>query len=1119
VLELARLIWQKIQRNRPESAPAFEYVSDPPYPHDVQMRVPDVSKATKVLLGFEAKTGLSEVLDEVIPWIRQEISLGPSLTAELAAPPKLKPRYSVVVPVYNEAANIGAFCAEAKAKLPPGYELLICYDFDEDNTLPALEALPAAAKPPVVRLVHNKLGRGVRFAIEAGMRAAEADIVLVTMADLSDDFSNVEEMIQPRKKGPMSSAPAATCAAAARSAGRSSRNSSAASAGLTLKWFAGMPTHDPTNSFKAYRREFLLRTPIESEEGFCLGLELTVKAHFGGGRVEEVPATWQDRTAGDSRFQLKKWLPLYLHWYIWAMREQWLTRRSPVFVLGFLAAGLAFALSVFVPWSGGYPGGDLDMSWAMVLHWAHIHHSQFGKDIAFTYGPLGFVALGYNAQTFGYLVLGWSLMGAAFFCGVLRLTRQVTKNTWFRGLWAIVMTAFVASSQDVQLFSLTTLLLLLYWFDGDMDFTPLTLLLGLALAVAGLMKFSTTLMTVGVLGVITIDQLRRRKIPWPLLIFAAGYMSLWAWSGQSFASLFPYWQTSMSVAGGYPQGEGISLPTETADVVYFILCALPLIVMAAFVVWRSPGGKMRFFAPAVGLALILGVIFKAGYVRHDTHELEGAAGLAMVALLVGTAAWKRMDHPFWMSVAATGVVAPLILTWCVFERWNSISLPGQMISAVTGFPGHMQSALAGRSVYDTQYEMLLKGIRDAHPLPAITSSVDVYPWEQDIAIAYNMDYHPRPVFQSYVAYTPELEQMNADHLTGSDAPGSILFDVATIDGDYPSSEDALSWPQILTHYDLKQTEQSMLVMQRAPEDRSFALTPLSHVDADFGQVINVPSCDDPVWVHIDFRPTLWGRLASAMDKPPIVGIVVRTQGAGDAAARLVPETAPAGFLLSPLIMDRMSFALLTGTDWATELASKKVTSFKVVADTPDNKTAAYQSPVTVTFERLQFPHREISSVPGIAEYAGFQDVLQHMRLTTPPNVKAKLIPAPSGGGRVVLVTFAPSDLITPVPAGATHVRIKFGIMNQAFENIPAGERPTDGVIFAVIPMHRDDTGRLIGSPAWTLKLDPTNNPKDRGILEADVPLGDSSPEAVALLMRPGPHHINPFSYWAGVMFH
>jgi hypothetical protein len=98
-------------------------------------------------------------------------------------------------------------------------------------------------------------------------------------------------------------------------------------AGVSLYWLAGLPTHDPTNSFKAYRKEFLNRTPIESTAGFCLGLELTVKAYFAGGLVEEVPATWLDRSAGESRFKLMKWLPHYLHWYFWALRMRWFGRR------------------------------------------------------------------------------------------------------------------------------------------------------------------------------------------------------------------------------------------------------------------------------------------------------------------------------------------------------------------------------------------------------------------------------------------------------------------------------------------------------------------------------------------------------------------------------------------------------------------------------------------------------------------------------------------------------------------------------------------------------------------------------------------------------------------------
>ena len=70
VLELAELIWKKINPNLP-----FDYICDDPYEYDVQKRVPDVNKINN-LLGFETTTSLDESLDEVIPWIDEQIKLG-----------------------------------------------------------------------------------------------------------------------------------------------------------------------------------------------------------------------------------------------------------------------------------------------------------------------------------------------------------------------------------------------------------------------------------------------------------------------------------------------------------------------------------------------------------------------------------------------------------------------------------------------------------------------------------------------------------------------------------------------------------------------------------------------------------------------------------------------------------------------------------------------------------------------------------------------------------------------------------------------------------------------------------------------------------------------------------
>jgi nucleoside-diphosphate-sugar epimerase len=70
VLDLAEAIWKRIVPEKP-----FRWVADKPFEHDVQRRVPDVTKAER-LLGFQATTSLDATLDEVIPWIREQVRLG-----------------------------------------------------------------------------------------------------------------------------------------------------------------------------------------------------------------------------------------------------------------------------------------------------------------------------------------------------------------------------------------------------------------------------------------------------------------------------------------------------------------------------------------------------------------------------------------------------------------------------------------------------------------------------------------------------------------------------------------------------------------------------------------------------------------------------------------------------------------------------------------------------------------------------------------------------------------------------------------------------------------------------------------------------------------------------------
>src|SRR4051794_36757644 len=98
-----------------------------------------------------------------------------------------------LMPVFNERANIARALAEIDARGAIPKRGLVIYDFDEDATLPALRDL--APRYPWAEPVKNTLGRGVLNAIRTGIAAATAEVVIVTMADLSDDLSVVPRMV------------------------------------------------------------------------------------------------------------------------------------------------------------------------------------------------------------------------------------------------------------------------------------------------------------------------------------------------------------------------------------------------------------------------------------------------------------------------------------------------------------------------------------------------------------------------------------------------------------------------------------------------------------------------------------------------------------------------------------------------------------------------------------------------------------------------------------------------------------------------------------------------------------------------------------------------------------
>ena len=228
----------------------------------------------------------------------------------------MTPRISVVVPVYNEGEEINAFLDRVFESVSMPCEVLAVFDRPDDTTVPHLEAY--AERDPRLVPTLNAYGPGPAAALKYGLDHAEAEIIVVTMADGSDDPQQIEPLAFLVERGVVVAAASRYAKGGQQVGGPFVKRILSRGAGLSLYWFGRVGTRDATNSFKAYSRDFVRKVGVESDTGFELGLEMVAKARRYRQPVAELPTIWLDRTVGASNFQVWSWLPRYLRWYRYA---------------------------------------------------------------------------------------------------------------------------------------------------------------------------------------------------------------------------------------------------------------------------------------------------------------------------------------------------------------------------------------------------------------------------------------------------------------------------------------------------------------------------------------------------------------------------------------------------------------------------------------------------------------------------------------------------------------------------------------------------------------------------------------------------------------------------------
>ena len=235
-----------------------------------------------------------------------------------------KIKIDLVIPIYNEGGKIIKLFSEFKSNIKTNFRVLLCYDKDDDDIFKYKKEFNNFNFE--IKLLKNP-NSGPCSAIIEGLNYGGSECVIVYPADDFLNFNIIDEMYKAlvenndvvvasrfMKGGSMKGCPLI-------------KSILVRLASSTLYMFSSIPVKDASNGFRLFSRRLLDTVYIESKVGFAYSLELLSKCNRLKFNVKEIPAQWEERSEGSSRFKILKWLPEYLRWYFYGLGTSWLNKK------------------------------------------------------------------------------------------------------------------------------------------------------------------------------------------------------------------------------------------------------------------------------------------------------------------------------------------------------------------------------------------------------------------------------------------------------------------------------------------------------------------------------------------------------------------------------------------------------------------------------------------------------------------------------------------------------------------------------------------------------------------------------------------------------------------------
>lgn len=643
----------------------------------------------------------------------------------------------------------------------------------------------------------------------------------------------------------------------------------------------------------------------------------------------------------------------------------------------FLAALLlATLVAVMVPLSPLMPGAGLDPSWRYAINQGVGQRLAFGSDLIFTFGPYGAIYTRMFHPATDALMLGGSLFLALSYWACLLVLMRTAGRRWSL-LFCAVLAGLVVLP-DPLLFSHPLLVGLAVFKLAAGEDDPLLdrrwapWLMAVLFAPFGLLplvKGSTLFPCAAIAGLCVFAFLRHRRFAAAVACVAAPALTLagcWLAAGQALATLPAYFTGMAPIVSGYT--EAMAVDGNLWDMGSYL--AASGLLLLSILVQRNIDWQGRAFLFLV-FSLYLFITFKAGFVRHDGHAIIAGTGMVFAAFLL----------PFAFSSKGMPLVIALALCswWQVDRQWVRTTVHGYGDNVVATYAKAWQGLghrMAGDGWPNTEYQAAVAALRSRARFPVLAGTSDIYPFDQAFLLASGNTWSPRPVLQSYSAYTPALAEMDRRFLLGSRAPDNIFFSVQPLDERFPSIDDGASWPVLLQRYQPALMRNGFLVLRKNPGVGPYPELPrIATGRYRLGQRIALPASAGPLFAQLEFRPTLLGAVAGFVYKPSQLQIQVELADGGTRQFRMIAGMARSGFLISPLVENTSEFGLLYGRPGS--LDGQRVVAMRMYL--PDRASRMWQDEFGLTLSRVD----AIAStdVSGLSDFDAFDASLSAVPAT------------------------------------------------------------------------------------------------------------------------------------------